>query len=66
MEEYMAQNFKPMNAKHCYACIQWDGQRALDHEKKVIKVDDKKAETCRILHKKVKGDGYCEKFFPIR
>ena len=52
----MSQEFRPIDAKHCYTCIQWDGQRTWYAEKKLVKVDEKKEGLCRVLHKNVKGD----------
>lgn len=62
----MSQDFKPIDAKHCYTCIQWDGQRNWYPEKKVVKVDEKKEGPCRVFHKNVKGDCVCDHFFPIK
>ncbi|HKL85416.1 MAG TPA: hypothetical protein VJ861_03695 [Treponemataceae bacterium] len=62
----MAQNFKPIDGKHCYSCIQWDGPRTWDSIKKLVKVDEKKLEICRITHKKVRGESFCEHYFAIR
>ncbi len=62
----MSQEFKPIDARHCYTCIQWDGQRTWYADKKLVKVDVKKEGPCRVFHKKVKAEYQCEHFFPIR
>lgn len=54
-----------MEEKHCYACIQWEGHRTWDRKTKQVSVNDKSNEHCLALHKKVRGDGMCERFFPI-
>ena len=62
----MSQEFKPLDDKHCYTCIQWEGSRSWDKEKRLVKVDEKQSENCLVLHKEVRGDSLCEHFFPIR
>jgi hypothetical protein len=61
----MNQDFKKPDAKHCYACLQWDGPRSYDPVRKLLKVDETKEDNCRLLHKKVKGSSVCERFFPF-
>lgn len=60
------QDLKASEAKRCYACIQWEGQRTFYSEKKMIKVDANKEGNCLVLHKKIKGTGFCEQYFPLR
>ncbi|TFG84532.1 MAG: hypothetical protein E4H20_02930 [Spirochaetales bacterium] len=62
----MAQEMMEVGTKHCYACIQWDGQRSYYPDKKLIKVDATKEGICRITRQKVKGGGRCEQYFPLR
>jgi hypothetical protein len=62
----MSQEFMEAGKKHCYACIQWDGQRTYYADKKIIKVDTGKEGTCRITRQKIKGSGHCDQFFPLR
>jgi len=62
----MSQEFKEIGTKHCYTCIQWDGQRTFYPEKKTIKVDAGAIGKCRITHQPVKGSGHCEQHFPLR
>ena len=65
LEGDMSREYKSMEEKHCYACIQWEGHRTWDRKTKQVSVNDKSNEHCLALHKKVRGDGMCERFFPI-
>lgn len=60
------QELKESGTKHCYACIQWDGQRSFYPDKKQIKVDAGCEGVCRITRQKVKGGAHCDQFFPLR
>lgn len=62
----MSAEFKPFDEKHCYTCIQWEGQRSWGEDKKTVKVDEKQSANCLLLHKSVRGDSFCDHFFPIR
>lgn len=62
----MSQELKESGTKHCYACIQWDGQRTFYPEKTQIKVDAGIEGVCRITRQKIKGSGHCDQFFPLR
>ncbi len=62
----MAQEMKEAGKKHCYACIQWDGQRSYYPDKKIIKVDVGNLGICRVTRQKTKGSGQCDQFFPLR
>ncbi len=62
----MSQEMKETGARHCYACIQWTGQRTFYPEKKTIKVDVGSEGTCLMTHQKIKGSGHCEQYFPLR
>jgi len=62
----MSQDLKEANAKRCYACIQWEGQRTYDPVKKLIKVDAGREGNCLVQHKKVKGTHFCDQYFPLR
>jgi len=64
--EKMSQELKESGSKHCYACIQWDGQRTFYPDKKQIKVDAGIEGVCRITHQKTRGNGRCDQFFPLR
>lgn len=61
----MGQDFKPVNVKNCYACLQWDGNRTYYPDRKVVKVDDRTEANCRIYHKKIKGTSFCEHYHPM-
>jgi hypothetical protein len=65
-EDLMSKELKKMEGKHCYACLQWDGPRTFDPEKKMLLVDENLEENCLIFHKKVKGSSTCDRFFPFR
>lgn len=62
----MEQDFKKIDERHCFSCIQWDGQRTYYPDKKVIKVDVSKEALCRISRKKIRGSSICERYFPMR
>lgn len=62
----MALNMYPMGNKRCYACIQWNGSRVLDHEKKLFRVDLGSEGKCLITQRKVKGNFTCPEFFPVK
>ena len=61
----MSQEFKSMDDKRCYTCIQWEGLRSWDKDTRLIKVDEKVSENCLLQHKKVRGDSVCDHFFPV-
>jgi len=61
----MLQEVTKHDGKHCFACVQWDGQRTIDPKTKAVKVDKTKEENCRLHHKTMKGSGTCEHFFPL-
>lgn len=61
----MGREYKSMEEKRCYACIQWEGHRTWDGKTKLVSVNEKSNEHCLVLHKRVRGDGMCERFFPI-
>jgi hypothetical protein len=62
----MAQDILKLGAHHCYACIQWDGTRTVEHEKKQIRADAVSEGICLVKHSKVKGNHVCELYFPIK
>lgn len=62
----MSQDFKPIIAKRCYACIQWEGIRSYDPEKKIVKVDVGREGKCLVHRTMVKGDHYCDAFFQLK
>jgi len=62
----MARDFYSMAQPHCYACIQWDGVREYDHDKKQVKVDAGSEGFCRICKKQMRGSMHCPQFFPLR
>ncbi len=62
----MDSDYKKAGAKHCYACIQWEGKRTFDPIKKTIKVKETDEGKCLIYHKKVKGSHICDHFEPLR
>lgn len=54
------------DAKRCYACIQWEGQRSFDHATKKIKVDAAGMGYCLVKHCSTKGSFACEHYFQIK
>jgi hypothetical protein len=62
----MSLDIHQFGARHCYACIQWDGKRAVDLDKKVIRADVVSEGRCLVKHADVKGTHYCDLFFPIK
>jgi hypothetical protein len=62
----MGQELKKSQVKHCYACIQWEGQRTYYPEKQIIKVDINREGKCLVHKKEVKGSSFCEQYFPLR
>jgi len=62
----MAKDYKSINAKQCYACMNWDGTRSVSAEKKQILVDDRVYANCRYWHVKQQGDDTCVQCNPIR
>lgn len=61
----MEQDFKKIDVKRCYACIQWDGQRTWYPEKKLMKVAENSEGNCRVFHVKKRGSASCEHFTVI-
>lgn len=61
----MEQDFKKVDVKRCYACIQWDGQRTWYPEKKLMKVSENREGHCRVFHEPRKGSATCEHFTVI-
>jgi hypothetical protein len=55
-----------LGARHCYACIQWDGKRTFDQTAKTIRVDAGSEGRCRVKHANVKGTHYCELFYALK
>ncbi|HOX48586.1 MAG TPA: hypothetical protein P5165_10865 [Spirochaetia bacterium] len=62
----MSQELYPVGSKRCFACIQWEGRRSYDPEKKLIKADAGSAGRCLVIHQDVKGSHYCDNYFPLR
>ncbi|PKL24270.1 MAG: hypothetical protein CVV47_11015 [Spirochaetae bacterium HGW-Spirochaetae-3] len=62
----MSQEMKEIGIKHCFACIQWTGQRTFYPDKKQIKVDVGSDGTCLMTHRTTKGSGHCDQYFPLR
>lgn len=61
----MEQDFKKIDVKRCYACIQWDGQRTWYPEKRLMKVAENSEANCRVFHERKRGSASCEHFMPI-
>ncbi len=59
-------DLRPMNAKRCYACLNWDGVRTVYHSEKKIKADDNEKANCRFYHQPRFGHDSCEQFNPIQ
>lgn len=62
----MPQDIHQLGARHCYACIQWDGARSVDHEAKTIRADISSEGRCLIKHQTAKGTHICELYFPLK
>ncbi len=62
----MPQDIHHLGAKHCYACIQWDGRRSFDQAAKTIRADIGSEGRCLVKHATVKGTQSCSLFFPLR
>jgi len=62
----VSQELKPVHAKRCYACIQWDGTRSYNAELQIVKVDPGSLGFCRITRQQVKGTHHCPQFFQLR
>jgi hypothetical protein len=62
----MPQDIYHFGAKHCYACIQWDGRRTVEQDSKTIRTDAGSEGRCLVKHQNVKGTYYCDLFFPIK
>jgi hypothetical protein len=62
----MPQDIHLLGARHCYACIQWDGKRSFDQVAKTIRADIGSDGRCLVKHTNVKGTHRCELFFPLR
>jgi hypothetical protein len=60
------QDLLPQGSRHCFACIQWDGQRTYHPERNIIKVAPASEGTCRIKRSKVKGSSVCDQFFALK
>jgi len=65
LEGDMSRDYRSIEEKRCYTCIQWEGHRTWDSKTKLVSVNEKSDENCLALHKKVRGDSLCERFFPI-
>ena len=62
----MSQDLKPIAAKRCYACIQWEGTRSYSPETKLVKVDVGREGKCLVHRTLVKGSHYCNQFFQLK
>lgn len=58
-------DFLPLHKKHCYACINWDGNRTVYADEGKIKVDEREKAHCRLWHEDRAGSQECERFIPI-
>ncbi len=62
----MSQDLKPIAAKRCYACIQWEGVRSYDRGTQMVKVDVGREGKCLVHRTMVKGSHFCDQFFPLK
>jgi len=62
----MPQDIHQLGAKHCYACIQWDGHRSFDQAAKTIRADIGSEGRCLVKHATVKGTHACALFYPLK
>lgn len=62
----MSQDLKPIAAKRCYACIQWEGVRSYDRQTKMAKVDVGREGKCLVHRTLVKGSHYCDQFYQLQ
>jgi hypothetical protein len=60
------QDFHEFGARHCYACIQWDGRRTIDQTAKKIRADIGSEGRCLVKHASVRGTHSCELYFPLK
>ncbi len=60
------QDLLPRGARHCFACIQWDGKRTYHPERDIIKVDPTTEGNCRIKRSMVKGSSFCDQYFALK
>ena len=58
-------DFFPLNQQHCYACLNWDGNRTVYHKDNIIKADDHEKANCSVFHELRMGRQECDKFNPI-
>lgn len=59
------QDFHPVETKRCYACIQWQGARTYEPQKKMIRVDAGRMGNCLMKRTLVRGSAACDQFFPL-
>ncbi len=62
----MSQELHPAGTRRCFACIQWDGKRSYEPERKLIKADAGCEGICRLSHHMTKGSGVCAQFYALR
>ncbi len=62
----MSQDLYPAGTHRCFACIQWDGRRSYESERRVIKTDAGSEGRCRLRHATTKGSGSCPEFYALR
>jgi hypothetical protein len=60
------QELHQFGARHCYACIQWDGTRTVDQTAKMIRADIGSDGRCLVKHASVRGTHSCDLYFPLK
>ena len=62
----MSQDLHPAGTRRCLGCLQWDGRRTYEVERKLIKVDAGSDGHCRVKHAKTRGSSVCRGFYEMR
>ncbi len=61
----MGRDFHSADAKRCYCCGNWDGNRTFYNAERKVKVDDRETANCRFYHTKKDGNDSCDQWVPM-